>query len=197
MLKECGMYPTSGSRNQDNLIDIDMSEDIGNFTEDLVQAAMSNAMDFSGQNTTSSDRTSEPDLKPLSNILREVAQLAESLQRGMENVQIGDYKVSLTSVSPLEFQLKRAISNLEVSSTDKPLKIIITGEGDFEVREDTLIALEKNPGPSQISSDPSIPPISASSDPSATTPDNSNLNSKKMTFARRLRRLFRIGSKHP
>ncbi|XP_028982009.1 uncharacterized protein LOC107038419 [Diachasma alloeum] len=187
-------YPS----HRNNPIDIDMSEDIGNFTEDLVEAAMSNAMELSGV-TAAPDAPSadEPDLKPLSNILREVAQLAKSLQQGMENVQIGDYKVSLTNASPLEIQLKRAISNLEISSIDKPLKIIIKGEGDYEVREDTLISLNKDPGPSQSSSDPSVPPISAASDTSAPTPQEPNLNSKKMTFARRLRRLFRIGPKNP
>ncbi|XP_063985265.1 uncharacterized protein LOC135166680 [Diachasmimorpha longicaudata] len=175
-----------------------MSEDIGNFTENLVEAAMSNAIEQSGV-TAASDLTSanEPDLKPLSNILREVAQLAKSLQQGMENVQIGDYTVSLTNASPFEIQLKRAISNLEISDVDKPLKIIITGEGDYEVREDTLISVEKDPEQSQSPCEPNVPPVAPASEISAPTPQEPNLNSKKMTFARRLRRLFQIGPKNP
>ncbi|KAK0080317.1 hypothetical protein PV326_008249 [Microctonus aethiopoides] len=138
-----------------------MSKTAETFAKDFVETAMINAVDFSvtkmkqdhdddnGNNEVekeinissailqqfSPQNTKETNLD-INQILRQVAQLAENINEDLKNVQIGDYVVSMNA-SPLEIQVKQAISSLAVPDNKSLNKICTKGEGDGEHQDAT------------------------------------------------------------
>lgn len=68
----------------------------------------------------------------ITQILEKVAQLAEGLEEALQDVQIGDYVISMNA-SPLEIQVKQAIANIPLPEESPTVqKVISKGEGDGE-----------------------------------------------------------------
>ncbi|KAK0161493.1 hypothetical protein PV327_009958 [Microctonus hyperodae] len=190
-----------------------MSKSAETFAKDFVETAMINAVDFSvtkmkqdhdGNNDMKKEiNISSEILQQLSpqnakqtnvdinQILKQVAQLAENINEDLKNVQIGDYVVSMNA-SPLEIQVKQAISSVVVSDNKSSNKICTKGEGDGE-HQDAAADDEVNETNIEDSSNP--PTSSSPPNPllEAEQKSTGSLKRKKnLTLGERIRRIFRF-----
>lgn len=131
----------------------------------------------------------------INQILRQVAQLAENINEDLKNVQIGDYVVSMNA-SPLEIQVKQAISSLAVPDNKSANKICTKGEGDGEHQDATaddninecIIKNSTHPPTSSSLTIDAVNPLIATEQKST----GSLKRKKDLTLGERIRKIFRF-----
>ncbi|XP_044003062.1 uncharacterized protein LOC122848801 isoform X2 [Aphidius gifuensis] len=167
-----------------------MSEKVDEIAQNIVENAMMDAVDVSRaqvpnvievanqqESVASINNNSDEKVGQIVQSVTELAGLVRDFSDDLQNFQIGDYVLSV-NITPLEIQLKRAISNLHLSEVESK-NIIHPGDGKVEV---------------SLSSE-ALTTHADNVDQNTVIPVNSEreIIKKRMTFVARLRRFFRIG----
>ncbi|XP_034937696.1 uncharacterized protein [Chelonus insularis] len=181
-----------------------MSENPKDFAKDLIEDVMMNVVgdnvtEVEDENRSLFELQENPTLAPqesnsnISDILQRVAVIAESLREDLRNIQIGDYFVSM-NVSPLEIQVKQAITQLQ--TVDEEKKIFVTkGDGEHTSVTDIPISQKTNDSVDKNSVNEAQNSVSQPTDSvnlEQTAISNLKKRKKRINLGERLRRLFRF-----